>query len=53
MALTGEGGDAVFTHTVVAWLWYAVVDVLLTEQTSEACGGHFLLITNNVVSWIK
>lgn len=31
IALTGEGGDAIFTHTVVAWLWYAVIDVLLTK----------------------
>lgn len=31
IALTGEGGDAIFTHTVVAWLRYAVIDVLLTE----------------------
>lgn len=31
LALTGEGGDAVFTHTMVAWLWHAVVDVVLTK----------------------
>jgi len=35
MALTGEGGDAVFTHTVVARLWYAVIDVLFTKKTRE------------------
>lgn len=36
LALTGEGGDAVSAHTVVAWLWYAVIDVVLTKWTSEA-----------------
>ena len=36
IALAGEGGDAVFTHTMVAWLWYAVIDVLLTKWASEA-----------------
>ena len=30
IALTGKGGDAIFTHTMVAWLWYAVIDVFLT-----------------------
>lgn len=42
IALTGKGGDAVFTYTMVAWLWYAVVDVLLTKYTSEAWGRTFL-----------
>lgn len=31
IALTGEGGNAIFTQTMVAWLWYAVIDVLLTK----------------------
>lgn len=31
VALTGEGGDAVFTQTMVAWLRYTVIDVLLTK----------------------
>lgn len=31
LALTGEGGDAIFTHTMVAWLWHAVIDVVLTK----------------------
>lgn len=43
MALTGEGGDAIFTQTMVARLWYTVVDVFLTERTSEAWGMTFLL----------
>lgn len=44
IALTGVGGNTILTHTVVAWIWLAVVDVLLTEQTSEAwVEGNFLL----------
>lgn len=35
VALAGEGGDAVSAHTVVARLRYAVVNVLLTQQTVE------------------
>lgn len=35
VALAGEGSDAVFAHTVVAGLWHAVVDVLLTEPAGE------------------
>ncbi len=31
IALTGEGGDAVFTQTMVAWLWHTVIYVLLTK----------------------
>ena len=31
IALAGEDGDAVFTFTMVAWLWDAVIDVLLTK----------------------
>lgn len=55
IALTGEGGDAIFTHTMVARLWYAVIDVLLTKWVSEACGRTFLLrkITKAIASWIK
>lgn len=36
IALTGEGGNSIFTHTMVAWLWYTVIYVLLTKWTSEA-----------------
>lgn len=36
IALTREGGDAILTHTMVAWFWHTVIDVLLTKQTSEA-----------------
>lgn len=31
ITLTGEDGNAIFTQTMVAWLWYAVIDVLLTK----------------------
>lgn len=31
LTLTGIGGDAVFTDTMVARLWIAIVDVLLTQ----------------------
>lgn len=43
MALTGEGGDAIFTQTMVARFWYAVIDVFFTKRTSEAWGMTFLL----------
>lgn len=36
LALTGEGGDSILTHTMVAWLWLAIIDVLFTELTTEA-----------------
>lgn len=36
VTLTGEGGDAVFTHTMMARLGHTVIDVLLTEHSSEA-----------------
>lgn len=36
IALTGVGGNTILTHTVVAWIWLAVIDVLLTQQTGEA-----------------
>lgn len=36
IAFTGEGGNAIFTHTMVAWRRNTVIDVLLTKQTSEA-----------------
>lgn len=35
IALTGESGDPVSTHAIVAWWGDAVIYVLLTEQTSE------------------
>lgn len=38
VALTGEGGDGIFTHTVVAWLRDAVIDVIFTQRTHEAWG---------------
>lgn len=31
IALAGEGGDAIPTHTIVTWRWIAVIDVLLTN----------------------
>lgn len=31
VAFAGEGGDAIFTRAMVAWLWYTVIDVLLTK----------------------
>lgn len=36
IALTGEGGDAVLTHTMMTWLWHTVIDVLFTKEASEA-----------------
>lgn len=38
IALTGEGGNAILTHTMVTWRWHTVIDVLLTKWTSEAFG---------------
>lgn len=31
IAFAGKGGDSIFTHTVMARLWHAVVVVLLAE----------------------
>lgn len=31
ITLTGEGGNAISTQAMVAWLWYTVIDVLLTK----------------------
>lgn len=36
VTLTGEGGDAVFTHAVMARLGHTVINVLLTEHSGEA-----------------
>jgi len=30
-ALTVEGGDAIFTHTMMAWWWITIINVLLTK----------------------
>lgn len=48
MALTGEGGDAVFTHTVVARLWYAVIDVLFTKKTRESFSTFTIISVGSV-----
>lgn len=31
LALTGEDGNAILTHTMVAWLGFAVIDVFFTK----------------------
>lgn len=36
VTLTGEGGDAIFTFAMVAWLGHTIIDVLLTEHSGEA-----------------
>lgn len=33
---TGEGGNAIFAHAVMARRWFTVIDVLLTEHSSKA-----------------
>lgn len=36
VTLTGESGDAIFTEAMMAWLGHTVIDVFLTEHSSEA-----------------
>lgn len=36
VTLTGKGGDAIFTHTMMARLGHTVIDIFLTEHSSKA-----------------
>lgn len=48
IALTGEGGNAILTHAMVARCWHTVIDVLLTKQTSEAFGTFTVIAVGSV-----
>lgn len=48
IALTGVGGNTILTHTVVAWIWLAVIDVLLTHQTGETFSTFTIISVRSV-----
>lgn len=48
ITLAGEGGNTIFTDPMVARLGYTVIDVFLTEQTSEAFSTFTIISVGSV-----